>query len=386
VNNQIWEKYNIFRNRFVLSTLPFLDEFGWDQEYGGLVESISREGRAGNEDFRRVMVHARQLFVFSKWGHKTFNSDFVKKADKIFEYMKQFFWDEQYAGWRTDVNLDGGSNESSKNLYAHAFVLFGLVQYRITLDRVEAEKWIDETVKIIEEKFQRTDGSYREEMTREFEDKLGHQRNQNPHMHLLEASLLLYEQTQDRRTFKLAKRLLKLFETRFLHPGELVIREYLDKKFQPNASIGHKIEPGHHYEWAWLLNWAATIFEEDKYRIDGGRLLKKALEFGWDSSFGGVYDQVDCRNFEVLLTSKRLWPLLELIKALMVFPNEGNLLKGCSAIDILLDKYLHEGGVWTERLSQDWKTMEGFMPVSSGYHLGMALIAVEEFVESNIGE
>jgi len=70
----------------------------------------------------------------------------------------------------------------------------------------------------------------------------------------------------------------------------------------------------------------------------------------------------------------------------MVFPNEGNLLKGCSAIDILLDKYLHEGGVWTERLSQDWKTMEGFMPVSSGYHLGMALIAVEEFVESNIGE
>ncbi len=50
--------------------------------------------------------------------------------------------------------------------------------------------------------------------------------------------------------------LLALFKNKFLDQKNMIIREFLDKKFNPDNKIGHVIEPGHHYEWAWLLSWA----------------------------------------------------------------------------------------------------------------------------------
>ena len=129
MNTSITKLSNDFFRTFTDKTLLFLLEYGWDTKYGGLFETLDSQGKNGPEDFRRVMVHARQLFVFSRWTRVTGDKTFERMADKIFEYLIASFWDADYGGWYSRVALDGKPLDFTKDLYAHAFVLFGLLHY-----------------------------------------------------------------------------------------------------------------------------------------------------------------------------------------------------------------------------------------------------------------
>ena len=94
-------------------------------------------------------------------------------------------------------------------------------------------------------------------MNRYFSDTAANQRSQNPHMHLLEAALALSTRNESSLYNALVASLSKLFDYKFLDRRKLIIHEYLNNSFYPDKEIGHIIEPGHHYEWAWLLNWTA---------------------------------------------------------------------------------------------------------------------------------
>lgn len=382
VNSYLPDKRSVFQDRFLKKTLPFLCTFGWDTKNGGLFETLDSYGKMGDENFRRVMLHGRQLFTFSKWGEETGDPNFIKMADNIFEYMKDSFWDGKYGGWHNSVWLDGSRRDSSKDLYSHAFVLFGLVNYLKCLKRPIAKYWIKETLLVLERKFSRPDNSYCERMTREFKDQSTNIRNQNAHMHLLEAALALCAYSSEKQHINMATRLVRLFESRFFDQDQFVIREYLDENFRPNEEVGYKVEPGHHYEWAWLLKWASAVLEENRHSALGKKILLKAITIGWDQEVGGVFDEMDCRDNSILLSSKRLWPLLELIKALSVFPIKNNTELQDAALGILLSKYLGVDGLWIERFSRDWEKIDGPMPVSSAYHLGMALITLENSFDS----
>ena len=107
MNTSITKLSNDFFRTFTDKTLLFLLEHGWDTKYGGLFETLDSQGKNGSEDFRRVMVHARQLFVFSRWTRVTGDKTFERMADKIFEYLTSSFWDADYGGWYSRVALDG---------------------------------------------------------------------------------------------------------------------------------------------------------------------------------------------------------------------------------------------------------------------------------------
>jgi len=371
----------IFYDRFVGKTLPFLANKGWDRQYGGLFETLDRKGASTGVKFRRVMVHARQLFVFSRFAELTNDENFRNNADQIFNYMKTVFWDEENGGWISKVNLDGSILDDSKDLYAHAFVIFGLANYRTALKKPEAQVWIDKTLTVLENNFSRADGSYCENMTRHFVDQSECKRNQNPHMHLLEAALYLLE--CDKESFRyltLVKRLLYLFETKFLVNGSKTVLEYLNNDFMPEVLTGFKVEPGHHFEWAWLLNWSGKLLFVDRYRLLGETLLQESWKAGWDTAFGGVYDQIDFRNDSVLLETKRIWPLLELLKALSVFPDFNNENKMSLVLNILLERYIQPNGFWIERLHKNWTKPDYIMPTSSAYHIAMALLETRGFI------
>ena len=120
---------NDFFRTFTDKTLPFLSEHGWDKKYGGLFETLDSQGKNGPENFRRVMVHGRQLFVFSRWSGLTGDKTFERMANNIFAYLITNFWDVDHEGWYSRVTVDGKPLDLTKDLYAHAFVLFGLVHY-----------------------------------------------------------------------------------------------------------------------------------------------------------------------------------------------------------------------------------------------------------------
>jgi len=373
---------NDFFRTFTDKTLPFLSEHGWDKKYGGLFETLDSQGKNGPENFRRVMLHGRQLFVFSRWSALTGDKTFERMANKIFAYLTTNFWDVDHEGWYSRVTVDGKPLDLTKDLYAHAFVLFGLVHYAEYIGKRDAEPWIRKTIRVLQEHFLRSDGSYKEKMNRCFLDKTVNQRSQNPHMHLLEAALALSKCYEGNQYISLVKSLLTLFCETFLDKKKLIIREYLNRNFNPNKEIGHIIEPGHHYEWAWLLNWTAETLDQPEFKGLGARILSQSLEFGWDTEFEGVFDQINAKDVTILKSSKRLWPILELIKALCVYPSELNLIYLRNCLETVLEHYLKETGTWVEHYTQNWKVLSDKMPVSSAYHLGMACLELEKFNDS----
>ena len=373
---------NDFFRTFTDKTLPFLSEHGWDKKYGGLFETLDSQGKNGPEDFRRVMVHGRQLFVFSRWSGLTGDKTFERMANNIFAYLTNNFWDLDYEGWYSRVTVDGKPLDLTKDLYAHAFVLFGLVHYAEYIGKRDAEPWIRKTIRVLQEHFLRSDGSYKEKMNRCFLDKTVNQRSQNPHMHLLEAALALSKCYEGNQYSSLVKSLLTLFCETFLDKKKLIIREYLNRNFNPNKEIGHIIEPGHHYEWAWLLNWTAETLDQPELKDLGARILSQSLEFGWDTEFEGVFDQINAKDVTILKSSKRLWPVLELIKALCVYPSELNFIYLRNCLETVLEHYLKETGTWVEHYTQNWQVLSDKMPVSSAYHLGMACLELEKFNDS----
>ena len=373
---------NDFFRTFTDKTLPFLSEHGWDKKYGGLFETLDSQGKNGPEDFRRVMVHGRQLFVFSRWSGLTGDKTFERMANNIFAYLITNFWDVDHEGWYSRVTVDGKPLDLTKDLYAHAFVLFGLVHYAEYIGKRDAEPWIRKTIRVLQEHFLRSDGSYKEKMNRCFLDKTVNQRSQNPHMHLLEAALALSKCYEGNQYSSLVKSLLTLFCETFLDKKKLIIREYLNRNFNPNKEIGHIIEPGHHYEWAWLLNWTAETLDQPELKDLGARILSQSLEFGWDTEFEGVFDQINAKDVTILKSSKRLWPVLELIKALCVYPSELNFIYLRNCLETVLEHYLKETGTWVEHYTQNWQVLSDKMPVSSAYHLGMACLELKKFNDS----
>ena len=373
---------NDFFRTFTDKTLPFLSEHGWDKKYGGLFETLDSQGKNGPENFRRVMVHGRQLFVFSRWSGLTGDKTFERMANNIFAYLITNFWDVDHEGWYSRVTVDGKPLDLTKDLYAHAFVLFGLVHYAEYIGKRDAEPWIRKTIRVLQEHFLRSDGSYKEKMNRCFLDKTDNQRSQNPHMHLLEAALALSKCYEGNQYSSLVKSLLTLFCETFLDKKKLIIREYLNRNFNPNKEIGHIIEPGHHYEWAWLLNWTAETLDQPELKGLGARILSQSLEFGWDTEFEGVFDQINAKDVTILKSSKRLWPVLELIKALCVYPSEQNFIYLRNCLETVLEHYLKETGTWVEHYTQNWQVLSDKMPVSSAYHLGMACLELEKFNDS----
>ena len=378
MNDMVTSLSDTFYDRFAQKTLLFFVENGWDDEYGGLFEVLKSNGESKDISFRRVMVHARQLFVFSRWAKLTGNNKFIAKADKIFEFMITAFWDPENGGWFSKLNLDGSVQDQTKDLYAHAFVLFGLANYKNSLNRKTAHDWIDKTLTIIERKFSRKDGSFCRDLSGDFVDLSPQIRSQNPHMHLLEATLYLLENDkQNPRYLTLVNRLLNLFENKILDNKNKLIREYLDQSFKPRLVNSFIIEPGHHYEWAWLLNWSDKIHKSKKYDTLTKTLFDTGWRLGWDFNNGGVFDEFDCENNQVFLSTKRLWPLLELIKVLSVLSSNSHGDDLTSTLTIVLGRYIQPNGTWIERFNQNWSAVDTTMPTSSIYHMAMTILELE---------
>ena len=381
-----------FRQRFLDGTLPLLIEHGWDHRRGGLVERLLADGSGAEAPpYRRMMVHARQLYVFATWGGKTGAPALIAHADRIYSYLTERFWDHQEAGWIEKVDLEGAPQGLDKDLYAHAFALFGLAAYHHTLGRQVAAVWIDSSFEVLQQRFLRADGSYSDRMSRNFSDLSGERRSQNPHMHLLEAALSLANGSNSAAHADCARNLLALFEDHFLDKVGSVVLEHLDAGFHPHKEDGHRLEPGHHYEWAWLLDWAARTLGDGRYRDLGPAILDNGLALGWDGSAGGVFDEVDRRSGAPIVSTKRIWPLLELIKALAVFPERaarpatgrvtGVTLEQATAL--LLERYLQPDGRWIERFNADWTPADQSMPSSSTYHISTALLELERAIARN---
>lgn len=353
--------------------LPFWRERGVDAEGGGFVSQLDASGRPCLDEPRRLLVQTRQVWVFSLGALAGGDRWMGELADAGSAALLRDYWDEEHGGFWLTTTPEGAPLDRSKDLYAHAFVLLALAA-RDACGDPRALPLARRTLSLLDEHLaDERAGGYLESADADWTLRDG-PRRQNPHMHLFEAALALAEREPEGPWTALARRLLELLETRFADAQGGILREYFAPDWAPAGDESGRItEPGHHFEWTWLLCEYARVAGDERPLALAERLFERASAAGIDPEHGGVFDRVDTDG-AVLRDSKRLWPQTEYLKALAV---RGDRERLAAELERCWSRYRDpKSPGWIEHLARDGTPLSERMNATSVYHVWTALSAV----------
>ena len=312
---------------------PLWAERGLNQD-GLFCEALDLDHATAERDFVRVRVQARQTYVFAE-------------ALRL--------------GWRPDIATD--------RIYDIAFTLFAIGEADAALGgmgetRASASALLDSVDRQMRD---RTNGGYAEALP---PPQL---RLQNPHMHLLEACLSLHNVDPDGGHLDRASEIVSLFLARLTAgPGKLLGERFTTDWGIPEGRDGDIVEPGHQFEWVWLLHQyaeaagvavpeaAGTLYAFACTTLDdAGRACQEVTRAG---------APVD--------GSRRTWPQTEALKAhLAMYEYSGDerfAAAACTSFDVLLDEFLTVDGGWIDHYGAGGDVLARDMPASTGYHVVLA--------------
>jgi mannose/cellobiose epimerase-like protein (N-acyl-D-glucosamine 2-epimerase family) len=316
--------------------------------------------------FRRLRVAARQTYVFAQavrygapWAADAvaLGVDFLRGPARLAD-----------GGYALRFDLDNRPVDETRDLYDHAFVLlaFAAAAGVVGADTVRADAHA--LMDFIAAAFAHPHGGYRESVGASGE------RRQNPHMHLFEALLAATEAFGDERFFAAARDLAALFAGRFYQPDVGALPEYFHDALAPVRSAGWFVtEPGHHYEWIWLIRWyhamAAAIGQTvpDLNRA-ATPLFKFAERHGVSPATGLAVNGV-WSDGTVADAGFRLWPQTERLKAVARL-SPGGLPAALTAFTRHLAGV--RPGLWIERMDAGGQAVAEPAPATSLYHLTAA--------------
>jgi mannose-6-phosphate isomerase len=306
-------------------------------------------------------VLARQIYVFSRASRFGFAPG-AEIVGRGLRRLRAARGDDGLYPWR--FNLDHTPIDHTRDLYDHAFVLlaFSAAASVVGADAVQCEAL--DLISRVRTRFRHAYGGYEEALPPTLP------RRQNPHMHLLEAALAAHTAFPNQRdAAALAMELGDLFLQRLFQPETSVLAEFFDDRWAPERPV--VVEPGHHYEWVWLLdNLAPLSPDAQALRDAAGRLYAFASQYGVCPRRHVVRDQLDDRG-TILADTARLWPQTERLKAELRYGTSSSIAEA----DDALAQYLAAGrpGLWSERMDAAGVFSQEAAPASSLYHITCAL-------------
>jgi mannose-6-phosphate isomerase len=207
----------------------------------------------------------------------------------------------------------------------------------------------------------------------------------NPHMHLLESALAWCDADPDTSWEPLAAEIVDLCLSHLLDPERGFIREYFDPQWKPLAgSAGRPVEPGHQFEWAWLLERWGRHHEHQSAR-QAARILYEAGLRGVDPRRNVAVDEM-ADDFTITRPTARLWHQAERIKAGAVLmaaatgAERARYETDVMAASQALWRYLETPikGLWRDRMTVEGNFVEEPAPASSFYHLVCCISVLQQ--------
>lgn len=358
--------------------LPLWREKGLDRKTGFFHGSLNLDGRPPDTSTHRLLVQCRQIYVFSHahlLGAPQANLD---AAVRGFEALERFFWDPVEGGWLRSLDTLGQPLDGRKDTYDHAFVLFACAYFHRAAGGDRALRVAAKTLDLIEDRLaDPLMGGFMEAAERDW-TLISEPRRQNPHMHLFEAFLAMYDASGDERYLLHAHRIFELFRNRFFDRTHGCLGEYFDRDWRKHPTqLGAITEPGHHFEWVWLLHAYGRVASSDEALDYADRLFGFARSQGWDTLYGGAFDQVDPKG-KILRDGKRVWPQTEFLKACAARLEagfDGALADLAEGLKLCASRHLDSGtGLWKELFSRDGAVLaSGECPATSVYHIFLGL-------------
>lgn len=350
-------------------SLPLWATSGFDKDARCYHERLDFNGEPIRDLPRRLMVQARQIVVYARASLLGWYDDPEQGALRAFETVCQRYRaPDGNPGWAFSIHPDGRCGDPTRDLYAHAFVLYMLAwMHKLTSDRAVLAL-ADTTLSDIDRIFFAGDGpGYLSKVPGRTDI-----REQNPHMHLFEALLALAETSGAERYLARANAIVDLFDNALADSETGTVREMFGSTWRPQQPAGENlVEPGHQMEWGWLLReWERLTGVAMEGRVQ--RLTAHATTFGIDAARGLVRSSVR-EDGKIVSNAARVWPQTEAIRALCREDPKGVMWPGLVAAitENLFAVHLPDklNGGWIDQTNEAGELAIEYMPASSHYHI-----------------
>ncbi len=351
---------------------PCWAHYGVDLRDGGFFEALSQRGR-GLATPRRARIHPRQIHAFAQARRFGWRGDAFEIVRRGIDYFRGRYRRPDGL-FRTLVDADGMPLDERALLYDQAFALLGYAGAAVTLTAPAIfERRALELRGVIESRLGAKGGGFHSD------EAGGGRRESNPHMHLLEACLIWAQAGRDGGWNAWAKDLIDLALSRFIDRETGALREFFSPSWEPAPGMeGRIIEPGHQFEWAFLMlksPWGrAEAVERAALRLiaAGERGVRNEV---------AVNSLLD--DFTVHDSNARLWPQTERLKAALLAARvTGETCYGsmASAAASSVLHYLSTpvSGLWFDLQLPDGRLVDSAAPASTLYHLVEAIAVLDE--------
>lgn len=336
---------------------------------GGFHERLDKNGTP-IELPRRLLSQCRQIIVYSLAS----NNAYKDKLNETFEFIKQHYFVPETGGSVFSLNEKNEIHDHTYDLYAHAFILLTCAQYYRATQNKEALTYAKTTLNFIKDNFSLPIG-YAESLDNNL-NSISAIRRQNPHMHLLEGCIFMYETSNDPAYKTIVDKLIALFLNNFFDHNTGTLGEFFDYNLKSHPQEGHKIEAAHHGEWIWLLSRYKNI--SDQYTDEINSTTEKLFQFifnhGLDRKHGGIFN-IQNREGDVIQDNKRIWTVFEVLRAANVMRTNMKYQKDSeknmsNLISTIQENYIDmDTGNWNEVLNKNLTPIIDYLPATTPYHI-----------------
>lgn len=365
-------------NRWLsIDALPLWIDHGYDEKLGLFHERLDFSGRPLEALPRRLMVQCRQLYVLTHLSLRGM-CNCRELIDRTWWQIKSYFYHKDLPHrWIFSINAQGEIHDGKCDSYTLAFLVFALAWlYRLKPDPSYLTA-ADEVLGILEGPLAANKGGVIDALPRS-EQML----RQNPTMHLLEACLALHESARRPQDLDRARALYEHFSRHMLWRDHAALPEVHDDAWNPESIDGNWYEPGHHFEWVWLLrrfSMLSGITVDNDIRL----LLSRAEREGLDAE-GFPIERIGIMD-ALPVKSKRSWGACEYLKACAAeaeaSPEDAQKWqqKAAYTLRALYTGFLQTDfrGLWRDRLDESGNNLSIDVPTSSLYHIVFALMECE---------
>lgn len=340
---------------------------GYEGAHGGFAERLTAAG-AVSGDVRRARVQVRQVYVFANAAALGWRGD---AAPLVREGLGHFLrrYRRSDGLFRTLCAADGTPLDECAFLYDQAFVLLALAESQKVLGAepgltIQAEGLLA----VIRRLLKRAGPGYDSGLPERLPLRA------NPHMHLLEAALAWRELGASPVWADLVDEVEALALSRLIDAGSGALLERFGEDWRPLPGIdGRLLEPGHLFEWAWLLQRCGDAAAQ----AAAVRLIGLAEQHGVRE---GVTINALLSDFSVQDAEARLWPQTERLKAnARLAITQPQCWKAAVEAGETLMRYLalEPPGLWHDRLTVAGTFVTEPSPASSLYHIVAACLELQ---------
>ncbi len=345
---------------------------GFDAVHRTFNERLLPSGAVPNEP-RRARVQTRQVYAYSRAAALGWRGD----ARSLVEAGLSFFirhYLRQDGLFHTLVAADGKVADDRAVLYDQAFALLALASAQEVLGPAPhlIELGVQLRTRLLGQ-MRRVGGGFDSGIP-ERTPLLS-----NPHMHLFEAALAWKAVSTDDAWDALAQEICGIALKHFIDPRSGALAEIFDEHWQPlpDSAPGQAIEPGHQFEWAWLL-----LCQDPTPGSATRRAAERLFDIGENHGVkGGIAINALNADLRVKDPAARLWPQTERLKAAARLGGLtgaerywGSALGAAQGLWRFLDH--GAGGLWHDKIDRQGVFVAEPAPASSFYHI---ICAIAEF-------